>query len=255
MRAITILEKSYGSLKIAALKAFRQALTRDLEGLLVQINKVSVHPLDWVTIELEGEDEVAAFNLLKQKYGALVSISELEPGQTRKGRLIETGKYGYGLFIDIGIDSTPRIDGFLPLYTLRKQLANDAKVGLRELIQAYGFLDHLVLEIEIESVDKLSRKVQIALSKGQVDLFKDWSRLKLERLLISGVSRHHLKKLIIQRGHFRDIVAIERLGLLEEMVICKQDTNAKGLLAAIGSFLPDIRIELFLPDKVRQYLK
>ncbi len=254
MRSITILEKTYGSYKVVALKVFRQALSRELEGLEVQIIKLDSHPRGWITIELEGEDEDAAYNLLNHNYGKTCTFSELEINQIRKGKLIETGKYGYGFFIDIGVDSTQKIDAFLPLYTLRTQLAKDEKIPLRKLLEIYGFLDHLRLAIKIESIDSLRRKIQVSLSQAQVDTFREWVHTKLERLIINGVTRHHLKKIITKTGHFRDVVAIERLGILEEMIVCKPGTNAPGILSKIGPLLPNSEIQLFVPAKVRPYL-
>ena len=92
------------------------------------------------------------------------------------------------------------------------------------------------------------------MSTGQVDEIKEWAKSKLERLIINGVTRHHLKKVITKSGHLRDIVAIERLGLLEEIIICKQGTNARGILTKIGPLLPNSQIQLFIPNKVRPYI-
>ena len=37
---------------------------------------------------------------------------------------------------------------------------------------------------------------------------------------------------------FPDIVTVERLGLLEQSIICGEGTDPPGLLAAIGDYLP-----------------
>ncbi len=254
MKIITILEKSYGVHKNAALNAFRNYLSTELEGLEVQSKKIYSHSHNWITIELEGEDEDAAYNLLQHYYGTTCHFDELETGQIRKGKLIQTGKYGYGFFIDIGIDSIKRIDGFLPLFALRRQLAKDEKIPLRKLYELYAFLDNISLKIRIESIDRFKRKIEVSLSEEQINTFKKWVNSKLERLVVGGVTKHHLKKIIIQSGHLRDIVSIDRLGLLEEMVVCKQGTNAPGILSEIGSSLPESQIQLFLPTKVKKYL-
>lgn len=254
MKSITILEKTYGSYKISALNAFRHNVSKELEGLEVQVKKIYTHSHDWIIVELEGEDEEAAYNLLEHYYGTTCSLEQLKIEQTRKGKLIQTGKYGFGLFIDIGIDSEKKIDAFLPLHTLRHQLTKDEKIPLRKLIHDYGFLDNLSLEVYIDSIDRLNRKIQVSLSSGQLDIFKKWIRSKLERLIVSGATRHHLKKVIIKSGHLRDIVAIERIGFLEEMIICKQGTNAPGMLSAIGSYLSDSQIQLFIPANVKNFL-
>ncbi|MFX1294484.1 MAG: DUF2110 family protein [Promethearchaeota archaeon] len=253
MKSITLLEKTYGSYKITALNAFRRRLSTQLEELEVQINKIYNNPSNWITIELEGEDEEAAYNFLKHEYGATCSLGEIKTNTTRRGRLIQTGKYGFGLFIDIGIDSKYLIDAFLPLYTLRRQLVKDEKIPLRNIIQVYGLLDNFSLEVNIELIDQLNRKIQVSLSEEQITIFQNWVKLKLERLIVCGITRHHLKKIILRSGHFRDIQAVERMGLLEEIVICKHGTNAPGILSEIGAPLKDAQIQLFIPNNVKKY--
>ncbi|MFC6724149.1 DUF2110 family protein, partial [Halobium palmae] len=39
-------------------------------------------------------------------------------------------------------------------------------------------------------------------------------------------------------GHADDVVADERLGLLEHSVVCRESTDPPGLLASIGRHLP-----------------
>lgn len=254
MKSITILEKTYGSYKVVALKTFRQTVSKELEGLEVELLKIATRASGWITVELEGEDEEAAYNLLRHNYGKTCSLGELELNQIRKGKLFQTGKYGFGLFLDIGIESVKEIDAFLPLHTLRNQLANDQKVPLRKLIEVFGFLDNLTLTIQIQSIDRLRKNVEVSFSEGQVQVFQEWVKSKLERLFVNGVTRHKLKKIILKSRHFQDVIAIERLGFLEEMIICKRGTNAPGILSEIGPLLPESQIQLFIPNKVKDYL-
>ena len=39
-------------------------------------------------------------------------------------------------------------------------------------------------------------------------------------------------------GHARDVVTVERLGLLEQSVVCAEGTDPPGLLASVGEYLP-----------------
>jgi hypothetical protein len=39
-------------------------------------------------------------------------------------------------------------------------------------------------------------------------------------------------------GHADDIVTVERLGLLEQSIVCKDETDPPGLLASVGEYLP-----------------
>jgi hypothetical protein len=254
MKSITILEKTYGSYKVAALNAFKTRLAKELEGLQVDLRRVYNNPRGWITIELEGADEDAAINFIDHKFGSTSTLGSLEVGAIKKGKLLETGKYGFGLFLDLGIEFKETVDAFLPLYTLRAQLARNEKIPLRDLIYAYGLLDHYTLDLKIESIDRLNRKIQVSLSDDQLSLFRNWATSGLERLVVSGTTRHHLKKIILQTRHFRDIVAIDRMGLLEEIIVCKRGTQARGLLSEIGILLKDAQIQLFIPANVRNYL-
>jgi len=254
MKTLTVLEKAYGQHRKFALRAFRHSLSVDLEGLEVLIGKLYTNPHSWVVVELEGEDEEVAINLIQHYYGRLCPFSDLKVGQNKKGKLIQTGKYGYGLYTDIGIDSEERIDAFIPLHVIRSQLAKNKKIPLREISYACGFLDNFTLEIMIDKVDSIKEDIQASLSTEQVQIFKKWMKLGLERLIATGVTRKHLKKIIGQTGHGNDILAIERMGLLEQVVVCKEGTNAPGLLAEIGRFLPEASISLFIPEKARDIL-
>jgi hypothetical protein len=254
MKTITVLEKAYGKHRKFALRAFRHSLSVDLEGLEVLIGKLYTNPHSWVVVELEGEDWEVASNLIQQYYGTICSFGELKAGQVRKGKLIQTGKYGYGLYADIGIDSEERIDAFIPLHAIRHQLVKNEKIPLRDISYACGFLDNFTLEISIDRIDSIKENIQASLSSEQVQLFKKWMKLNLERLIVTGVTRKHLKKVIGETGHINDILAIERMGLLEQVVVCKEGTNAPGLLAEIGRFLPEALISLFIPEKVRAIL-
>ncbi|MHA1129428.1 MAG: DUF2110 family protein [Candidatus Helarchaeota archaeon] len=254
MRTITLLEKTYGSYKIAALNAFKTRLTKELEGLQVELKRVYNNSANWITVELEGADEDAAFNFLNHKLGSTSTLGDLEVGSIKKGKLIETGKYGFGLFLDVGLKFKEKVDALLPLYTLRAQLAKNEKLSLRQLIYAYGLLDNYTLEVKIDSIDRLNRKIQVSLSDTQISRFRNWIKSGLDRLIVAGVTKHRLKKTIIQTGHFRDVAAIERMGLLEVIVICKRGTQARGILAEIGGLLKNAQIQLFIPETVRKYL-
>ena len=47
-----------------------------------------------------------------------------------------------------------------------------------------------------------------------------------------------MRATVNRAGHANDIVTVERLGLLEQSIICRENTDAPGLLASIGGYLP-----------------
>jgi hypothetical protein len=48
------------------------------------------------------------------------------------------------------------------------------------------------------------------------------------------VTRSELKAAIKKTGHARDIFGIERLGLMEHIITCREGTDGPGIVAAIG---------------------
>ncbi|WP_122091363.1 DUF2110 family protein, partial [Halalkalicoccus subterraneus] len=49
--------------------------------------------------------------------------------------------------------------------------------------------------------------------------------------------RGEVRATVNRAGHAKDIVTVERLGLLEQSVVCREGTDPPGLLAAIGPHL------------------
>jgi len=47
-----------------------------------------------------------------------------------------------------------------------------------------------------------------------------------------------VQHLLNRAGHARDIVTVERLGLLEQSAVCTEGTDPPGLLASVGEYLP-----------------
>jgi hypothetical protein len=55
---------------------------------------------------------------------------------------------------------------------------------------------------------------------------------------VNSATRAEVRATVNRAGHARDIVTVERIGLLEQSIVCKEGTDPPGLLAAIGEYLP-----------------
>jgi hypothetical protein len=55
---------------------------------------------------------------------------------------------------------------------------------------------------------------------------------------VNSATRAEVRATVNRAGHARDIVTVERLGLLEQSIVCKPETDPPGLLASIGEYLP-----------------
>jgi len=75
------------------------------------------------------------------------------------------------------------------------------------------------------------------LSDAERDRLYDWQRGD-GRLNVNSATRGEVRATVNRAGHAQDIITVERLGLLEQSVVCTEDTDPPGLLASIGSYLP-----------------
>jgi hypothetical protein len=55
---------------------------------------------------------------------------------------------------------------------------------------------------------------------------------------VNSATRAAVRATVNRAGHARDVVTVERLGLLEQSVVCAPETDPPGLLASIGEHLP-----------------
>ncbi|NIS37526.1 MAG: DUF2110 family protein, partial [Actinobacteria bacterium] len=58
------------------------------------------------------------------------------------------------------------------------------------------------------------------------------------RVNVNSATRSEVRATVNRAGHADDIVTVERLGLLEQSVVCAEGTDPPGILAAIGPHLP-----------------
>ena len=90
---------------------------------------------------------------------------------------------------------------------------------------------------------------------GQVETFDKWKEEGLDKLLILGAFEEEIESALRRSKHDKDIISIENLGWMENIITCKFNTNAKGLIPAIGKILPKARFEIFSPSFIRKALK
>ncbi len=199
-----------------ALSSLGGMLSNDVADLDANID-VSLTDGNWVNVEIEGEDEEFALNFLIQKYG--FPVENVVSGQICKGNIssISTG----GVTVNVGIDVT--VD--------RGQLKVLGAGDVSQITSRFGMILHQPVEIEVIEVkdNPVAR-----FTKAQVDTWWEWKKAPTDRLLVNSTTRSHLKDAIKRTGHGRDIYGIERLGLLENMIICREDTDAPGLVSEIG---------------------
>lgn len=254
MRQVFLIpEKIYGPQKELALHSIRSVIIREISELKVKMMSIDVNERGWIQLVLEGEDAEAAKNFLNYKYGSIYGLTDLHRGLTCRGKLVEPIKFGYGIYVDIGLYSNKK-DAFIPLFALRKQLLNSLQKPLRKIIDNFALIENFPIELKIMSVNRETLDIEAKLSEKQVSVFKKWINSSLDRIIICGSTRQQVRKAIIRSGHLRDILSIERLGLLEQAVVCKYDTEAPGIISKIGKFLPKVPMKGFLPKNIKTFI-
>jgi len=167
------------------------------------------------SVTLEGEDRTAARNVLRETWGAITG--EFEEGETYVGTLEQWDDEG--VVLDAG---TPiRI----PSSELGLGAGTPAQIRTR-----LGLVQHMPLRFVYGDPSRLADEER--------DRLYDWTREDHGRVNVNSATRAEVRATVNRAGHARDVVTIERLGLLEQSIVCGEGTDPPGLLASIGRYLP-----------------
>ncbi|MFX1417356.1 MAG: DUF2110 family protein [Promethearchaeota archaeon] len=205
-------------------------------------------------IIISGPEEQFVFNLLKKEIGSINEFKEVKIGKEYKGSLVDVGKVGFGLFVDCAI-LNPHADVLINLHTLRRQLCKGKEKSLKEIIDAYNFIDHFPLYVKITELDSVKNKLLGELTQKTLKLFEKILEENVEGVFLSGETKGQFKKIITQKGHFRDIITVKRFGFLENIILLKEGSNAPGIIAHIGNELKNCKLSALRPQKMKKILK
>jgi len=256
MVMVIILEKAYGPYEKTAIYSLQHVLTYMRGNLNAKFKVMGLTERHWIQLDVFGEDKDVFTQLLDREFGlAPISITNISLASTLRGKIIVSGKVGYGLYIDIGISEPSFFDALFPLYKMRSQLVHGQTLSTRQIINLYSLYDYLPLTVRIVGINSITNKIEAELSTRQVDTFKTWISSKLDRVIVVGVTKRYLKNAITQTNHQRDVVQIENLGLLEHAIVCKLGTEAPGLISELGPKLSEARLYAFRPEKVSHFLQ
>jgi hypothetical protein len=201
-------------------------------------------------VSISGPEEVFMYNILKKEIGIIKEFKDVNEGAIYKGTLADVGKVGFGLFVDCAF-MNPKIDVLINLHTLRDQLCNGREKSLKQIIEAYDFIDHFPVYVKILKIDRDNLKVRGELAPSSLNLFKKILDENLEAVFLSGETKGQFKKAIVKKGHFRDIITVRRFGFLENMVLLKEDSNAPGIISHIGPELNNCKFSALRPKRMR----
>ncbi len=175
---------------------------------------------DFPVVTVEGPDETVARNILREEFGEIVPNHEA--GETYVGTLDSWDEDG--LVFDAGPAGDVRI---------RAQNLDLGQGSPAQIRKRFGLVQHLPLRFVAGPEPRLADE--------EVDRLYDWKRggdHDNGRVNTNSATRSEVRATVNKSGHAQDIVTVERLGLLEMSIICNPDTDAPGLLADIGRFMP-----------------
>lgn len=248
---MTLQEKLYGKISLDLLEARLQSLC---EGLQAMVQVVGLADRGWIRVNISGEDETAALNLLEEKFDfAPVELKNIEEGSVQKGKIIALGKSSTEVYVDVGVFVPYPLDAFISLLRLQAQLTDGKKLPLQQVVKLFGLVNNFPLRILIKHLDSKRTHFVAELSEKQIALFSEWAFSNLERLIVLGTFYESVERAVKMSGHLRDIVEIESLGLLEHTVVCKLGTYAAGLIPKIGRLLPNAALEVFSPKEIQRF--
>lgn len=250
MQKVTLLEKVYGSVSSKTLEPILLSLCKGLE---VSLKVVGETNRGWVQVEVSGEDETVTLHYLDQNIGlAPASIGELRKFYKIRGKVISDKKSQNALLVDLGLSYPKICDASIPLQTLQAQLVDGKKFRLQRIIELFSLHNQLPLEVKIITQADSDNLIEAELTEAQLSQFNSWIHSNLDRLVVSGALHSQIERAIKVSKHNRDIIKIERLGLLEHALVCKLGTEAVGLIPKLGFRIPIATLSPFCPRKIQQ---
>ncbi|WP_251341215.1 DUF2110 family protein [Haloplanus halophilus] len=190
------------------------ALVDNLIGDLDVEWEVGVRHDDFVSVTVSGDDAVAARNALAEEWGAIGT--GFEDGETYVGTLESWDDEGFVL------DAGERIR--IPAAELGLGPGSPAQIRDR-----FGLVQHLPMRFVAGDPPRLA--------DAERDRLYEWTR-GTGRLNVNSATRGEVRATLNRAGHARDVVTVERLGLLEQSVVTAEGTDPPGLLASVGEYLP-----------------
>lgn len=252
MKTVTLLSRAYGKKRKQLLDVVKSETLVIIDELDVRLARFGTDKRGHLSLSFEGQDSEFAINFLVKEYGASIRFDNVKKGNNIPGSLLEVGKVGYGLYVDIAATSPKRVDVLVPLHRLRDQFS--IKKPLRALAKALVLVDDFPVDVKITSVDRSDNKIEGELGQDTLTRFEEWIHDDHERLLVFGANQDMIEIALRKSKHLEDIYEFEELGKFEHALRCKRSTRASGILAAIGPKLLGIPMHLFIPKEIEANL-
>ena len=253
MTTLTLLAKVYQSNQ---LKQIDKTVKNLFEGLSVETKILGDAPSGWVQMELTGEDEAIAKNLLAREIGFCpTSLEQVKKFSTLKGYVANLEKSREELLVDIGVFQPKTVHATVPLSHLQAQLAQRRKTALKKIAELWGICENLPVTVKVVNASPEEDRLNAEFSTGQIKKLGEWRESLLDRLIVIGASAYAVKMALEQAELTRDVIDVEALGMFEHALGCKLGTDAAGLISKLGKILRNGRFTVFNPKKIITFPK
>lgn len=251
MPTVTLLEKFYGDSSVESVESKLRAICGDL--------KVTIHAEatehNWIRVGIEGEDAAVAIRLVEKQFGLTpTDATQLKEGFVYHGKIVSSRSTSAEIHVDLGIFFPSFVDAVISLQHLQAHLVDGRKMPLQQIAKLFCLLNNFPLEVLIKSADPLQKRFLAELSENQIMQFNEWVNSNLDRVIVLGSFFEKVENVVKETGHFRDVMGVESLGLLEQSIICKVGTDAAGLIPKIGKRLPRATLGVFSPKEIMRYV-
>jgi len=177
--------------------------------------EVGVRHDGFVSVTVTGDDAVVARNALDEEWGTVGT--GFEDGEVYVGTLESWDEDGFVL------DAGERVR--IPADELGLGPGSPSQIRDR-----FGLVQHVPLRFVAGDPPRLA--------DAERDRLFEWTRSDNGRLNVNSATRGEVRATLNRAGHASDVVTVERLGLLEQSVVCAEGTDPPGLLASVGEYLP-----------------
>ncbi|MDY0267041.1 MAG: DUF2110 family protein [Methanimicrococcus sp.] len=200
---------------IQSFKAFADSVFGDLDA----VYDISIQNKRFL-VSFNGDDAEICSNLLYKEFGKPILKKETETETDYRGFIqkIEPDKLTVNIGYDVSI-STPSLEVF--------GIGNAGQVASR-----FGMIPYLPVTVRI------LESGEAAFTKEQADLWWSWKKTSTDRIFVNGATRSQVKAALQKKGHGRDVYGVEKLGLTECVIICKEKTDGPGIVSSVGRILP-----------------
>jgi len=215
---IELLQPIYGS-EENAVKSFKAYADSEFKS-LDAVYDISVRNGRFF-VSIEGEDSELCENLLYSQFGRPINKNDAAPGVSCKG-YIQT----------IGPDLiTVNIGFLLPVSFSSLEKLGAGSAG--QIASRFGMIPYLPVMVELADDSNA-----FVFTKEQIDLWWSWNKSSTDRIFINGATRSLVKAVLQKKGHGRDVYGVEKLGLTECVIVCKEKTDGPGIVSSVGKLLP-----------------